>query len=71
MVIKAADTDILVLMAYACAKKNIEQDWLMQIEIDTYVSVKSIISYYGDEFCSVLPAYHSITGCDTRSRQYW
>ena len=67
VVINATDTDILVLMAYACAKKNIEQNWLMQIEIITYVNMKSIRGYYGDKFCSVFLAYHSITGCDTTS----
>ena len=67
VVIKATDTDILVLMCYAHSKMNFSNDWLMEIDDNTYLSVKTIREYFGDEFCLILPAYHSITGCDTTS----
>ena len=32
-----------------------------------YVSVNKLTTHFGEEVCEVLPAYHSITGCDTTS----
>ena len=34
------------------------------------VQVKKIVSLYGECVCSILPAFHSITGCDTTSYPY-
>ena len=54
-------------MCYDHSKMNFSNDWLMEIDDNTYLSVKTIREYFGDEFCLILPAYHSITGCDTTS----
>ena len=67
VIIRSADTDVLMPMCYAHQEKDIQIDWLMMIDNTTYVSIKEIRSYYGNEICSVLPAYHIITGCDTTS----
>ena len=56
-----------MLMCYVDQGRNIENNWFMMIDKDTFVSIKDIRSYFGDDVCSVLPAYHSITGCDTTS----
>ena len=61
--IKATDTDVLILMCCAHTEKDFEHDWLMQIGTDTYISE----NHFGDEFCTLLPTYYSITDCDTRS----
>ena len=37
------------------------------IDKETYVDIQDIRSHFGDEICAILPAYHSITGCDTTS----
>ena len=39
----------------------------MMIDHERYVSVKALVDRFGDNVCQVLPAYHSITGCDTTS----
>ena len=66
VIIRSADTDVLMLMCYAHQEKDIRKDWIMMIDNTTYVSIKEIRSY-GNEICSVLPTYHIITGCDTTS----
>ena len=40
------------------------QNWLLKID-ERYVTINKIVTHFGDELCQVLPAYHSITGCDT------
>ena len=67
VVIRSADTDVLMLMCYAQIKLDIRQKWMMMIDKETYVDIEDIRSYFGDELCLILPAYHSITGCDTTS----
>lgn len=67
VVVKAADTDILILMVYAHVKENKSNNWYMQTDSETFVSIKSIIKHFGTDLCKSLPAYHSITGSDTTS----
>uniref|UniRef100_UPI00358E375C uncharacterized protein n=1 Tax=Myxine glutinosa TaxID=7769 RepID=UPI00358E375C len=66
VVIKASDTDVLILLSYAYSVCKPPQDWFMKID-HRYVSVKKLTTHFGDEVCQTLPAYHSITGCDTTS----
>lgn len=42
----------------------------MKIDSDTYVNVEAICERYGTDACKILPAFHSITGCDTSSYPY-
>ena len=67
VVIRSADTDVLMLMCYAHQEKDVQKEWIMVIYDATYVNITEIRSYYGEEICSILPAYHSIIGCDTTS----
>ncbi|XP_068213181.1 uncharacterized protein [Palaemon carinicauda] len=69
VVIRATDTDILVLLCYAYSVCNPEDNWMMKVD-DRYVSVRKVVEHFGDDVCKVLPAYHSITGCDTTSFPY-
>ena len=64
-VITASDTDVPVLMCYAHQQLSPENDWLMKIDSERYVSVTSIKLYFGEIMCSPLPVYHCVTGCDT------
>ena len=57
MFIRASDTDVLVLARYS-HQLSPENDWLMKIDSERYVSVTSIKLYFGEIMCSVLPAYH-------------
>ena len=63
------DTDILILLTYAYWKIKPNEEWFMKIDRDRFVQVKLIVSHYG-ELCNILPAFHSITGCNTTSYPY-
>ena len=67
VVIRCVDTDVLMLMCYAHMKLDLRKRWVMMIDKETYVDILDIRSHFGDEVCEILPAYHSITGCDTTS----
>ena len=60
------DTDVRVLMCYVHGHERKKQ-WIMQTDSERFVSVNSIVNHYGTKICNILPAYHSITGCDTTS----
>ena len=67
VILKAADTDTLVLMRYAHSHERKTNQWIMQINSERFASVNSITNQYGTKIRNILPAYHSITGCDTTS----
>ena len=66
VIIRATDTNVVILLSYAYSVCKPLQDWLMKID-HRYVSVNKLTTHFGDEVCEVLPAYHSIAGCDTTS----
>ena len=35
-----------------------------------FVSIHKLTTYFGDEICGNLPAYHSLTGCDITSYSF-
>ncbi len=67
VIIRATDTDVLVLMAHIYSWTNIEKPWQMNIDQESFVNINAICSHIGSEACNILPAFHSITGCDTTS----
>ena len=67
VIVRATDTDILILLTPAYSARKPLKNWLMMIDHERYVSVKALVDRFGDNVCQVLPAYHSITGCDTTS----
>ena len=67
VVIRPSDTDVLTLMCYADQQLSPEKDCLIKIDSERYVNVISIKLNFGEIMCSVLPAYHCITGYDTTS----
>ena len=67
VIVRATDTDVFVLLTYAYSVIKPLQDWMMKIDHERYVSIKALTDRFGDEMCQALPAYHSITGCDTTS----
>ena len=67
VVLKAKDTDVLILMIYAFALKGQEAMWCMQIDHNKYVNIGQIVQYLGVSVCLQLPAFHSLTGFDTTS----
>ena len=67
VIVKAADTDILILMCYAHSSQASTNKWIMNIDSERYVNINSIQDHFGTFVCDLLPAYNSITGCDTTS----
>ena len=67
VIVHATDTDVLVLMVHAFPTRVFEQKWQMKIGHERFINIESICVNIGTEACAILPAYHSITGCDTTS----
>eukprot|EP00795_Rhopilema_esculentum_P008797 gene8797-14830_t len=70
VIISATDTDVLVLMVHIYSWRDIDRPWQMKIDHQNFVNVAAIADHIGSEACNVLPAFHSITGCDTTSFQF-
>ena len=70
VVVVATDTDIFVLLIYVVSKVAPAEKWYMKIDKERYVDISDVCRTYGKEVCDVMPAYHSMTGCDTTSYPY-
>ena len=70
VVICATDTDILILLVFASSRFNPAEQWSMKTARDSFVEISKISSHYREAACNILPAFHSITGCDTTSYSY-
>ncbi len=70
VIVKAKDTDILILMIYAYALKEPEATWCMQIDHNEFFNVGKIAQFLDKPTCLQLPVFHSLTGCDTTSYFY-
>ena len=66
VLVKAEDTDILILMVHAFPLTFSPCDWYLQIDNSKIeiVSVKKIDQNFGKKTCFCLPQFHSLTGCD-------
>ena len=62
VVVVARDTDVLVLMVYAYALKDIKDDWYMKIGKKKFVNVRKSVQHLGKEISLKLPHIHAITG---------
>ena len=62
VVIVAKDTDFLVLLVWAYSFYNVKYKWYFK-----YDRISVICDYVGRDLCLTLPAFHSLTGCDTTS----
>ena len=58
---------ILVLMVHIYSWRDIDQPWQIKIDHQNFVNVAAIADHIGSEACNILPAFHSITGCETTS----
>ena len=70
VVICATDTDILIVLVFAYSRFNLAEQWYMKTARDSFVEISKISSHYGEAVCNILPAFHSITGCDMASHPY-
>jgi hypothetical protein len=67
------DTDVIVILLYHIPlfqEHNLEELWVRAGKGDTtrYVPLHTLYQHLGHQLCSVLPAVHSLTGCDTTSK---
>ena len=62
VIVRATDTDILVLLTFSWSICKPDTEWLMNIDHKRYASIKSICSRIGNAACQI-----AITGCDTTS----
>ena len=72
VVVVASDTDILILLVYSYNKfmKDTSRQVQMKIDSERFVNIKTIVDNIPVDAINCLPAYHSITGCDTTSYPY-
>ena len=77
IIIRADDTDILVLLLFYSAKSSLAPEVYMHaghagkiITRERFIPVHTIAEKLGERFCLCLPALHSLTGCDTTSAIY-
>ena len=66
VIVRATDTDVLILLSYAYVICKPAHEWLSKIN-NRYVSIEKLANTFGEEVCRVLPGYHTLTGCDTTS----
>jgi hypothetical protein len=72
-VVISNDTDVIVALLYhmpVFLLHNLEQLWVRAGVGDTsrYVPLHTLFQRLGHQFCAVLPALHSLTGCDITSK---
>ena len=71
VVVVATDAGILLLLIYAYFEVQFKTGgiysakWFMKIDNERYVNIKLICGFYGPDVFTMLPAFHSLTGCDT------
>ena len=64
VLVKAKDTDILILMVYTFALTS-PYDCYLQIDNGKIVIVKKIYRNFGKTTSLCLPQFHPLTGCET------
>ena len=69
VVIQSPDTDVLVLSVSHCEEIGCQELWFRSgvKERIRYIPVHKIAARLGRPMCKAIPAFHSLTGCDTTS----
>ena len=70
VVVVCKDTDVLMLLVWAYSSYKVTHNWYFKYEGEKYACIRTIVDSLGPDICSVLPAFHAITGCDTTSYLY-
>ena len=64
------DTDVIVALLYHMQmflRWNLHELWVRSGDTTRYIPLHSLYGCLGDQLCRVLPALHSLTGCDITS----
>ena len=64
-ILKAKDTEILILMFYDYPPQQPEHNWYVQADKDSFVTIGKNYEKLGSTTSLLLPQTHAITGCDT------
>ena len=71
VVVRADDTDVLVMLLYFHAKGLlVDKTYLEHTSYgdkERFLNIHTVVQKWGYELCLSLPAFHALTGCDTTS----
>lgn len=74
LIVRADDTDVLVILLFYHAKGYLSPEVYMHaghagkiVTRERYIPVHTIADKIGEQFCLCLPAMHALTGCDSTS----
>jgi hypothetical protein len=74
VVVQSPDTDVMVLLVHCMSQmKAIREVWLetgtvtRTLDLCRMIPINNIATSIGPDVCSVLPAVHALTGCDSVS----
>ena len=72
VVIESPNTDVAVLAVYVVTSLSCQQMWMKTGVRDKlrYITIHALAQKLGPDLCCLLPAFHSLTGCDTTSGPY-
>ena len=72
VVVESPDTDVAVLAVYVVTSLSCQQMWMKTGVRDKlrYIPIHALPQKLGPDLCCLLPAFHSLTGCDTTSGPY-
>ena len=70
VVIVARDTDVLMIMIYIYALKEVTAVWYMKYGAEKFANIGKIVKHLGRTVSLMLVHLHCITGCDTTSYMY-
>ena len=73
LVMLSIDTDVFILLVHYWRElkaQGLEELWIKTGTVDSsrYVPIHTLAAQLGQELCQVLPAVHSLTGCDYCSK---
>lgn len=72
LVLHSSDTDVAVIATHIFSSLLCEQLWMKTGVRDRFrlIPIHALVERLGPVMCNLLPAFHSLTGCDTTSGPY-
>ena len=72
VVVQSPDTDVAVLAIHVSRSLSCDQIWMKTGVKDKlrFIPIHAVAQKLKPDLCSLLPAFHALTGCDTTSGPY-
>jgi len=74
VIIRYDDTDVMILLIYYCSLGQLSEEVFMHaghsgknVTNERYVPIHTIAEKLTEDVCSIIPAVHALSGCDTNS----